>query len=100
MPLRLNKAKVLVGVAGDFHVKATATANGNRFVGWRITTTNQESSLQHEFFVCEGRIHHILFQSAALRNDQTPFVMGGRVKRILDAERWAILKTIGGLLVA
>jgi hypothetical protein len=91
----VKKAALNVGVFGDFKIAATSMSTGIG-VGWRITTTDQNTNLQHEFFVDDGQIYHVQFQTPPPWSHQTPFVVGGRVKRIMASEKEAILQAVAG----
>jgi hypothetical protein len=84
-----------VGVFGDFKIAGTSmpTVKG---LGWRITTTNQNTGLQHDFFVNDDEICHVQFQSPPPWSHQSPFVVGSRVRRIMAAERQAIQRAVAG----
>jgi hypothetical protein len=92
MQLRsVNKVSLKVGVFGDFRIAATRMSTG-----WRITTTDQNTGLQHEFFVDDGQIYHVQFQKSPPWSHETPFVVGSRVKRILSSEKLAVLNAVVG----
>ena len=87
----VKSASLNVGVFGDFKIVATGM-----LTGWRITTTDQHTGLQHEFFVYDGQIYHVQFQKSPQWSHETPFVVGGRVKRIMAAEKLAIQQAVAG----
>lgn len=87
----VKSASLNVGVFGDFKIAATGM-----LTGWRITTTDQHTGLQHEFFVYDGQIYHVQFQKSPQWSHETPFVVGGRVKRIMASEKQAIQQAVGG----
>jgi len=91
----VKNAALQVGIFGDFKIAATSMPTGTG-LGWRITTTNQNTGLQHDFFVDDGRIYHVQFQSSPPWSHQTSFVVGSRVKRIMASEKQAILQAVGG----
>jgi hypothetical protein len=93
--MSVKKATPKVGVFGDFKIAATGMPTGTG-LGWRITTTDQNTGLQHECFVNHGQIYHVQFQSSPPSSHQTPFVVGGRVKRIMASEKRAILQAVVG----
>jgi hypothetical protein len=74
---------------GKFVVEAT-----NLSSGWRITTIDPTTGVQHNFYVREGQIHHINFHASPPWNHSTPFVVGSRVRRITDSEVRAIRRAI------
>jgi hypothetical protein len=84
-----------VGVFGDFKIAGTSmpTATG---LGWRITTTDQNTGLKHEFFVNQDQIYHVQSHSSPPWSHESPFVVGRRVKRILAAEKLAIQQAVAG----
>lgn len=91
----LNKKKALmVGVFGNFKIEATAVKSGSRILGWRITSNNQTTMLQHEFYVSARQIHHVQFQTSPPWNHSSQFVVGSKVKRILESEKRAILRAV------
>jgi hypothetical protein len=81
------------GFFGDFKVEGTKLGAGSR---WRITIIGQTAGTKHEFFVQEGEIYHVQFHTPAPWNHLTQFVIGCRVKRILDSEKRAIFDAIAG----
>jgi hypothetical protein len=87
----VNNVSLKVGVFGDFKIAATSMSTG-----WRVTTTDQNTCLQHEFFVDDGQIYHVQFQKSPPWSHETPFVVGGRVKRILSSEKRAVLQAVVG----
>jgi hypothetical protein len=89
-----EKKASMIGVFGNFKIEATPLLSGSRILGWRITTNDQTTSLRHEFYVSEGRIHHVQFQSSPPWNHSSQFVVGGKVRRIMEAEKRAILRAI------
>jgi hypothetical protein len=89
-----EKKTLMIRVFGDFKIEATAVLNGSRILGWRITSNDQTTSLQHDFYVSEGQIHHVQFQSSPPWNQSSQFVVGGKVKRIMESEKRAILRAI------
>jgi hypothetical protein len=46
IPLMLTKSKVHNSVAGDVKVSAISVFSAKRLLGWRITTTDQQSGLK------------------------------------------------------
>jgi hypothetical protein len=91
-----TEKRILTLVVGGFEITASRILSGARTLGWRITSLNQMSSVKHHFFVQGTRIHHILFHLHAPGLDHTPFVVAGRVKRMVEAEKSAILQTVAG----
>jgi hypothetical protein len=87
----VKNASLKVGVFGDFKIAATAMSTG-----WRITTTDHNTGLQHEFFVDNGEIYHVQFQKSPPWSHETPFIVGVRVRRILSSERRAVLQAVAG----
>jgi hypothetical protein len=81
-----------VGVFGGFTVEVTG-----KLTGWRVTTTDQATGIQHEFYVHDGEIHHVSLPSSPPWNHSTQFVVGCRVKRIMDSEKRAILHAVSGV---
>jgi hypothetical protein len=81
---------------GDYTIAATWMSAGTG-VGWRITTTDRSTSVQHEFFLNRGLVYHVQFQSSRPWSHHTPFVLGSRVKRIIPSEKEAILQCVAGL---
>jgi hypothetical protein len=75
---------------GKFVVESTDLSTG-----WRVTTTDPTTGVQHNFYVHDGQIHHIDFHAPAPWNHSTPFVVRKRVKRITDSEVRAIRRAIG-----
>jgi hypothetical protein len=88
-----EKASML-RVLGNFTIEATSVLNGSRILGWRITSKDETTCLQHEFYVSEGRIHHVQFQSSPPWNHSSQFVVGAEVRRIMESEKRAILRAI------
>jgi hypothetical protein len=84
----------MAGVCGNFKVEATAVYNGSRLQGWRVTSHDRTTSLQHEFYVHEGLIRHVQFQSSPPWNHSSRYIVGGKVKQMLETEKRAILHTI------
>jgi hypothetical protein len=91
-----EKKASMIGVFGNFKIEATPVLSGSRILGWRITSNDQTTSLRHEFYVSEGRIHHVQFQSPPPWDHSSQFVVGGKVKRIMESERRAILQAVVG----
>jgi len=89
-----EKRAALVGVFGNFRIEATAVLNGAQILGWRITSNDQTTSLQHEFYVSEGQLHHVQFQSSPPWNHSSQFVVGSKVNRTMASEKWAILLAV------
>jgi hypothetical protein len=89
-----EKKTSMISVFDNFKIEATAVLNGSRIVGWRITSNDQATSLQHEFYVSERQIHHVQFHSSPPWNHSSQFVVGGKVKRIMESEKRAILRAI------
>jgi hypothetical protein len=97
----IEKKASMISVFDNFKIEATAVLNGTRIVGWRITSNDQATSLHHEFYVSERQIHHVQFHSSPPWNHSSPpwnhssqFVVGGKVKRIMESEKRAILRAI------
>ena len=84
----------MIRVFGNFTIEATSVLNGSRILGWRITSKDKTTSLQHEFYVSEGRIHHVQFQSSPPWSHSSQFVVGRKVRRIMESEKQAILRAI------
>jgi len=82
---------VNVGIWGDFKIEGTRAGSG-----WRITTLNQDTGLEHEFYVQEGQIYHVQFHSPPPWSHSTGFIVGSRVRRILHLEKQAILHAVAG----
>jgi hypothetical protein len=78
-----------IAVFEDFRIEVTGV-----LTGWRITSTDQATGIQHEFYVHDGEIHHVNLQSSPPWNHYTQFVIGRRVKRIMDSEKRAILQAV------
>lgn len=87
----------MIGMSGNFKIEATAVPTGTQIPGWRITTHDQTTNLEHEFYVREGQIRHVQFQSSPPWDHSSQFVVGGKVNRISEAEKRAILQTISDL---
>jgi hypothetical protein len=81
-----------IAVFGEFTVEVTG-----RLTGWRVTTTNQATGIQHEFYVHDDVIHHVMLPLSAEWNNSTQFVVGCRVRQIMDSEKWAILQGVRGV---
>jgi hypothetical protein len=91
----LEKLKAsMIGVFGNFKVEATPVRSGWRLLGWRVTTHDRTTSLQHHFYVHEGHIHHLQFQSSPPWDHSSHFVVGTKVKRLAEDEKRAILQII------
>jgi len=88
-PLRYH-SPTRVFFFGKFVVESTDLS-----MGWRVTTTDTTTGVQHNFYVHKGRIHHIHLHASAPSNHSTPFVVGRRVKQITDSELRAIRRAIG-----
>ena len=84
-------------VFGNFKVEATAVQSGWRLLGWRVTTHDRTTSLQHHFYVHAGQIHHLQFQSSPPWDHSSQYVVGSKVKRLAEDETRAILQTISDL---
>jgi hypothetical protein len=84
----------MIGVFGNFNVEATPVRSGWRLLGWRVTTHDRTTSLQHHFYVHEGHIHHLQFQASPPWDHLSQFVVGSKVKRLAEDEKRAILQTI------
>jgi hypothetical protein len=91
-----EKGAMKVGLFGDFKIEGSSLRATSRSLGWRITAIDQTSGLEHEFYVREGVIYHVQFQSSPPWNHSTQFTVGGRVKRIMDSEKRAILRAVAG----
>jgi hypothetical protein len=78
-----------IGIFGGFTVEVTG-----KLTGWRVTTTDQATGIQHEFYVHDGEIHLVSLPSSPPWNHSTQFVVGCRVKRIMDSEKRAILQAV------
>jgi hypothetical protein len=78
-----------IAVFEDFRIEVTGV-----LTGWRITSTDQATGIQHEFYVHDGEIHHVNLQSSPPWNHCTQFVVGRRIKRIMDSEKRAILQVV------
>jgi hypothetical protein len=76
----------MIGVFGSFRIEATAVQIGSRLLGWRVTTCDRTTTLQHDFFVHDGQIHHLLFQSSPPWDHSSRYVVGSRVKRLAEDE--------------
>ena len=88
-PLRYH-SPTRVFFFGKFVVQSTDLS-----IGWRVTTSDTTTGVQHNFYVHKGRIHHIHLHASAPSNHSTPFVVGRRVKQITDSELRAIRRAIG-----
>jgi hypothetical protein len=75
----------MVSVIGTYRIETRGTATG-----WRVTSIDQSTGAAHEFFVHDGAIYHV-----SLWNNSSQFVVGARVKKIMDSERHAILEAVG-----
>jgi hypothetical protein len=89
-----EKKTSMIGRFENFTIEGTSVLNGSRILGWRITSNDQTTSLRHEFYVSEGRIHHVQFQSSPPWNHSSQFVVGRKVRRIMESEKRAILRAI------
>jgi hypothetical protein len=89
-----EKKALLIGVVGNFEIEASSLSSGSRILGWRITSSDLTTGLRHEFYVSEGQIHHVQFQSSPPWDHASQFVVGGKVKRIMESERAAILRAV------
>jgi hypothetical protein len=88
-----KKASTIGGVE-NFKIEATPMLSGSRILGWRITSDDQTTGLRHEFYVSEGRIHHVQFQASPPWNHSSQFVVGSKVRRIMESEKRAILRAV------
>lgn len=79
----------VVAVA-EFQIEATSMPSSATLPDWRVTTTHHPTGMQHEYYVHEGRIHHVQFQAPPPWDHSTWFIVGMRVKRIMAAEKRAI----------
>jgi len=91
-----EKRAMKVGVFGHFKVEGSSSRASSRLLDWRITATDQTTSLEHDFFIRDGQIYHVQFHSSPPWNHSTKFTVGVRVKRIMDSEKRAILQAIVG----
>jgi hypothetical protein len=89
-------SSVKSGNYGDFEITATMVRGSMGKPGWRLTTIDRHSGLQHEFFVQDGRIHLVQFRSSPPWDHSTGFIIGGQVRRISHAERQAIVQALAG----
>lgn len=83
-----------ISVFGNFKIEVVGVSKGTTLLGYRVTTHDQTTGLQHDFYVHEGEIRHVQFQSSPPWSYSTPFVVGNVVKRIMDSERRAIMDAI------
>jgi hypothetical protein len=90
----IEKKTSMIGTFGNFTIEATSVLNGLLIRGWRITSKDETTCLQHEFYVSEGRIHHVQFQSSPPWSHSSQFVVGAKVRRIMESEKRAILRAI------
>jgi hypothetical protein len=79
-----NNRTVTITAFGGFKIEARGFSGG-----WRISSTDEETGIRREFYVHERVIYHM-----SLWNQSTEFVVGGRVNRIRDSERQAILQAV------
>ena len=78
----------------DYRVEGTRFLDGPTIVGWRITTTDQTSQHEHEYWVQGAEIFLADFRARKPWNHATPFIVGKRATRISSAEKQAITRAI------
>jgi hypothetical protein len=93
--MRLRPVKKRALKVGVFNIAATSVSTGTG-LSWRIMTTDENTGVQHEFVVDEGKIYQVQFQKSPPWSHETPFVIGGRVKLILASEKRAIQRAVMG----
>lgn len=78
----------------EFKVEGTRFLDGATVTGWRITTTDQSSQHEREYWVRSSEIFLVDFPARKPWNHATPFVIGTRATRISPEERLAITRAI------
>src|ERR1700753_1202974 len=79
-----ERQSLTIAVFDGYKIEAKGTNKG-----WRVRSKKLSTGIQHEFFVHQGEIFHI-----SLWNHPIQFVVGCRVKRIMESERQAILQAV------
>jgi hypothetical protein len=78
----------------DYKVEGTRQLSGATLTGWRITTTDQATQHEHEYWVQNSEIFVIDLQARKPWNHATAFVIGKRATRISPEERQAVTRAI------
>jgi hypothetical protein len=83
----IASGSVTISAFGGFKIEARTLSTG-----WRVSSTDQATGIQHEFYIHDGAIYHV-----SLWNQSAQFVVGCRVKRIRESEKRAILQAVSEL---
>jgi hypothetical protein len=78
----------------DFKVEGTRFLDGATLTGWRITTTDQSSLHEREYWVEGSDIYLVDFPTQRPWNHATRFIVGKRASRMSPEERQAITRAI------
>jgi hypothetical protein len=78
----------------DYKVEGSRFFDGATLTGWRITTTDQSSQHEREYWVRGSEIFLVDFRAPRPWKHATPFVIGKQATRISPEERQAITRAI------